>query len=159
MDEPITAIQTLHCSWSVHKFIEVNFSKLTDNNKIFRNDFDCIHYHLCKISSKIIECKMFAPKISSKWTLYNYLYDGTFDHRVDSVIESSLSSKIMHGIIWAETFVKWLWTITNQFLKIWLLSVNIINFKGILIFLILHTSRINEVRLQNLYLALYKYSP
>ena len=40
--------------------------------------------------------------------------------------------------------------ITNQFLNIWLLSVNIINFKEIL-FLILRRSRINEVRLQNLH--------
>ena len=39
-----------------------------------------------------------------------------------------------------------------QFLKIWLLTVNIINFKEILlIFLILRRNRINEVRLQNLY--------
>ena len=45
--------------------------------------------------------------------------------------------------------------ITNQFLKIWLLSVNIINFKEILlIFFILSYSRINEVRLPNSYLAL-----
>ena len=55
-----TALQTFD-SPSVHKFIEVNFSKLTDNNQIFRNDFDCIHYHLSKISSQIIECKIFAP--------------------------------------------------------------------------------------------------
>ena len=49
--------------------------------------------------------------------------------------------------------------ITNQFLKIWLLSFNIINFKEILlIFLNLRRSRINEVRLQNLYLALCKHS-
>ena len=49
--------------------------------------------------------------------------------------------------------------ITNQFLKIWLLSVNILNyFKEILlIFLILRLSRINEVRLQNLYLELCKH--
>ena len=57
MDGPITALQTLDCDWSVHKFIEVNFSKLTDD-QIFRND--CIHYHLCNIS-QIIECKIFAP--------------------------------------------------------------------------------------------------
>ena len=61
MDEPITALQTLDGDWSVHWFIEVNFSKLTDKKQIFRNDFDCIHYHLCKISSQIIECKIFAP--------------------------------------------------------------------------------------------------
>ena len=35
-------------------FINVNFSKLTDNNQIFRNDFDCIHYHLCKFSTQIV---------------------------------------------------------------------------------------------------------
>ena len=41
--------------------------------------------------------------------------------------------------------------ITKQFLKIWLLSVNIINFKEILlVILILRRSRINEERLQNL---------
>ena len=61
MDGPITALQTLDCDWSVHKFTELNFSELTDNNQIFRNDFDWIHYHLCKISSQIIECKFFAP--------------------------------------------------------------------------------------------------
>ena len=27
---------------SVHKFIEVNFSKLTDSNQIFRNDLVCM---------------------------------------------------------------------------------------------------------------------
>ena len=61
MDGPITAFQTIDCDWSLHKVIGVNFSKLTDNNQIFRNDFVCIHYHLCKISSQIIECKIFAP--------------------------------------------------------------------------------------------------
>ena len=40
--------------------------------------------------------------------------------------------------------------ITKQFLKIWLLSVNIRNFKEILlIFLFLRRSRINEARFQN----------
>ena len=41
----------------------------------------------------------------------------------------------------------------------WLLSVNIIKFKEILlIFLIWRRSRINEVRLQNLYAALCKHN-
>ena len=45
--------------------------------------------------------------------------------------------------------------IAKQFLKISLLSVNIKNFKEILlIILILHRSRINEIRLQNLYQSL-----
>ena len=49
--------------------------------------------------------------------------------------------------------------ITKQFVKIWLLSVNIINFKEILlIFLLLRRSRINEVRLQYLYPAICKHS-
>ena len=60
MDGPITALQMLDCDWSVDKFIEVNFSKLTDNDQIFRNDFDCIR-HFCKISSQINECKILAP--------------------------------------------------------------------------------------------------
>ena len=60
-DQSQTALQTLDRYWSVHKFTEVNFSMLTDNNQIFKNDFDCIHYHLSKISSQIIECKIFAP--------------------------------------------------------------------------------------------------
>ena len=34
--------------WSLYKFIEVNF-------------INFIHYHLCKISSKIMECNVFAP--------------------------------------------------------------------------------------------------
>ena len=57
----ITALQTLDCDWSVHKLIEMNFSKLTDNKLIFSNDFDCTQYHLCEISSQIIECKIFPP--------------------------------------------------------------------------------------------------
>ena len=33
MDGPITALQMLDCDWLVHKFIELNFSKLMDNNE------------------------------------------------------------------------------------------------------------------------------
>ena len=35
-------------------------------NQIFRNDFVCIHYYLCEVSTDIIECKIFAP-----YQLYN----------------------------------------------------------------------------------------
>ena len=59
MEQPITALQTLDCDLLLHWFIEVNFSKLTDSNQIFRNDFVGLQYHLCKISSKIIECISF----------------------------------------------------------------------------------------------------
>ena len=61
MGGPITVERLKCCDWSVHKFIEVNFSKLTDSNQIFRIDFLCIHYHLCEISSQIIECKILGP--------------------------------------------------------------------------------------------------
>ena len=61
MEGAITALQSLDGDWSVQKFIGVNFAKLTDNNQIFWNDFDCIHHHFCKLSSEIIECKIFAP--------------------------------------------------------------------------------------------------
>ena len=55
MEQPITALQTPACDWLFHMFIEENFSKLTDSNQIFSNDFVCLYYHLCKISSQIIE--------------------------------------------------------------------------------------------------------
>ena len=41
--------------------IEMNFSKLADCNQIFWNDFVFHNYHICKISSPIIECIMSAP--------------------------------------------------------------------------------------------------
>ena len=59
MERPITALQIPDCDWLLHRIIEVNFSKLTDSNQIFRNAFVGFHYHLCKISSKIIECIIF----------------------------------------------------------------------------------------------------
>ena len=71
---PVTAFQTLGCDWSLYKFIEVNLSKLTHNNQIFKNDFICIHYHLCKTLSQITECKILLTMISLKWTLYNTIY-------------------------------------------------------------------------------------
>ena len=57
MGGPITADRLKCCDWSPHKFIVVNFSKLTDYNQIFRIDFVSIHYHLCKI----IQYKIFGP--------------------------------------------------------------------------------------------------
>ena len=58
-DGPITVEHLKCCDWSVHKFIEVNLSNLTEINQIFRIDFDSIHYHLGEISCQIIECKIF----------------------------------------------------------------------------------------------------
>ena len=61
MEQPITALQTHDYNWLLHRFKEVNFSKLTDSNQIFRNDFIDLHYHLCKISPQIIEYIIFVP--------------------------------------------------------------------------------------------------
>ena len=60
MDEPITVKRLKCCDWSVHKFIEVNFSKLTDSTHIFRMDFVIIHYNLGEISCQRIEWKIFG---------------------------------------------------------------------------------------------------
>ena len=55
---------------SIGRFIRVNFSKLTDSNQIFWNDFVVIHYHLCKYSGQTIECKFLAPYDFQQWTRY-----------------------------------------------------------------------------------------
>ena len=34
--------------------LEANFSMLAEANQIFRNDFDCIHYHICEICTQIV---------------------------------------------------------------------------------------------------------
>ena len=60
MHGPITVERLKCCDWSVHKFIEVNFSKLTDSNQIFRIDFVSIHYtisvkfHVKYLSAKFL---------------------------------------------------------------------------------------------------------
>ena len=61
MAQPITGRITRDCDWLRHRLIEVNFSKLTDMNQIFRNEFVCLHYHLGKKPSQIIQCIIFAP--------------------------------------------------------------------------------------------------
>ena len=49
-----------------------------DNNQIFRIDFDCIHYHLFKISSLTIFWNFFLLcMISFNWTRYIYLLYAT----------------------------------------------------------------------------------
>ena len=57
MDGQITVELLKSCDWSPHKLTEVNFSKLTDSNHIFRIDLVSIHYHLSEISCQIIEGK------------------------------------------------------------------------------------------------------
>ena len=55
LEGAITALQTFDCDWSPHMFIEVNFSKLTECNHIFRSDFVVFIITLYEISSQIIE--------------------------------------------------------------------------------------------------------
>ena len=74
MKQPITALQTPDNDWLLHRFIEVNFAKLMNRNQIFRNDFVGLHYHLCKISSQIIECIIFAPNELSIITIHALWY-------------------------------------------------------------------------------------
>ena len=58
----MNANKVIHENLVFCEFLKVvNFSELTESNQIFRNDFVFIHYHLCKISAQIIECKTFAP--------------------------------------------------------------------------------------------------
>ena len=45
----------------IGRFIEANFSKLTHNNQIFRNEFVCSQNHFSKISARIIEYKILTP--------------------------------------------------------------------------------------------------
>ena len=52
-------------------YIQVNLSKLTDSDQIFRNDLVCLHHHLCKNSTLIIECKYIAPYFFLQWTFCN----------------------------------------------------------------------------------------
>ena len=60
VEGPITTLLTLDCDWALDSFIEANLAKLTYNNQIFGNDFVSINYHLCKISTPIIENKFLS---------------------------------------------------------------------------------------------------
>ena len=55
--EKFTSIN-LPSSSAQRRFIEANFSELTHNNQIFRNEFVCSQNHFSKISVHIIECKI-----------------------------------------------------------------------------------------------------
>ena len=67
MEQPITALQTPDCDWLLHRFIEVNFSKLTDSNQIFKDYFICLHYHLCKIVGPVAVWYECEPRGRMVW--------------------------------------------------------------------------------------------
>ena len=58
-----------------------------DNNQIFRNDFVCIHYHLCKITPQIIDCQIIAPYDFLKMNyLQHYLLISTIGIVLNAVL-------------------------------------------------------------------------
>ena len=59
-------------SAELYSMVGVNFSNLMHNNQIFRNDFVCNHYHLCKLSVQTIECKIFTPYNFIQLLFYTY---------------------------------------------------------------------------------------
>ena len=132
-------------------------------NNFMPNNFSFVYIHSThkntssyQLSSRQLHtkhCFLDAPYFHTNINLAT-----KYSHRVDSVIESSLSSKIMH-IYLRWNFCEMIINDNKKFLKIWLLSVKIVNYKEtLLIFLILRRSHINKVRFQNLYPALYKHS-
>ena len=70
----------MRCALLDARFIGVNFSKLTHNKNKLKNIFVCNHYHLCKLSSQTIECRIFTLSNSSYCSSIpvNLLW---FDHR------------------------------------------------------------------------------
>ena len=70
IEGPITVERSKCCDWSLDKFMQVNFSKLSNSNQIFRNNFVCILYHLCENRAHNVESKIFYLE----WTLYNTIY-------------------------------------------------------------------------------------
>ena len=63
------------------EFLKVN--GLSDSNQIFKNEFVFIYYHLCKVSSQIIYCIIFAPYELSLTTIYS-------KEKIYSMVKSSV---------------------------------------------------------------------
>ena len=102
MDGPITVELLRCCDWSVHKFIEVNFSKLMDSNQSLRIDFGSSHYHVGEISCKIIDWIFFL----SRWTLYNYSMQDVLIRRW-SQQRRLLARDVTRGIQYCRTAIRW----------------------------------------------------
>ena len=64
MEQPITVGCLEGCDWLLHRFIEVNFSKLTDSNQIFRNDCLPLLSSANKFQLKLMRANFFLPMIS-----------------------------------------------------------------------------------------------
>ena len=86
------------CGWSQAAFIETNFSKLTHNNQIFRNDFVFTHCLLCKITPQIIECNFFLTIFSNNFL---FLYITTnFCRGIHNSFETALKMSTQSNFNW-----------------------------------------------------------
>ena len=56
------------CALLDGRFIEVNFSKLR-HKQIFRNDFDCNHYHIFNFQLKLLSVKILPRRISYSYSI------------------------------------------------------------------------------------------
>ena len=64
MEQPITALQTPDCDWLLHRFIEVNFSKLVDSNQISGMTLFAFIVISVKFQVKLMSAKKKNPRIS-----------------------------------------------------------------------------------------------
>ena len=99
MGGPITVEHLKCCDFFPHKFKQVNFSKLTDSNKIYRIDFVSIHYHLCEISYLVIELNFF---VKNELPITNYVLYGD----LPTLAKNVRGVKILHLIIRAKILIK-----------------------------------------------------
>ena len=60
MEQPISVGCLESCDWLLHRFIDVNFSKLMDSNQIFRNNFISLYFILVKFQFKLISAIFFS---------------------------------------------------------------------------------------------------
>ena len=75
--------------------IEVNFSKLTYNNQIFRNDFVFSHFHLCKILAKLLLSEnCLLPIVScNQLSMINLTQHNSFESATSAVSSEAKQKK------------------------------------------------------------------
>ena len=116
MAQPIIGRITRDCDWLRHRLIEVNFSKLTDMNQIFRIEFVCLHYHLGEKSSQIIQCIIFAP--NELTITIDFMVALSFTTFVQLLVEFSSVAKWL-----LSTHVLWPITINRKRVRILIVSL------------------------------------
>ena len=68
---------SINLSMNHVRFIWVNFCMLTHRNQIFKNDFVCNHYHLCKFHLKLLIAKFLPLTIYTIVLLYQWIFFGS----------------------------------------------------------------------------------